>query len=77
MLFRSTGHCADRGTKQNQLRISEDRAVSVAEYLSLLNVRNPNCIFTEGKGASVPVAPNTTEQGRAKNRRVEITIMDE
>ena len=72
-----TGPCADRGTKQTQMRISEDRAVSVAEYLSLLNVRNPNCIFTEGKGASVPVAPNTTEQGRAKNRRVEITIMDE
>lgn len=72
-----TGHCADRGSRKNQLRISEERAASVAEYLSLLHVREPDCIFTEGKGASVPVAPNSTEQGRAKNRRVEITIMDE
>lgn len=72
-----TGHCADRGTRKNQLRISEERAAAVAEYLSFLNVRSPGCIFIEGKGASVPAAPNSTEQGRAKNRRVEITIMDE
>lgn len=71
-----TGHCADRGTKKNQMKISEDRAVSVAEFLSELDVRNPNCIFTQGKGATDPVAPNTTEAGRKRNRRVEITLMD-
>ncbi len=71
-----TGHCADRGTKKNQMRISEDRAASVAEFLSELDIRNPNCIFTQGKGAEEPVAPNSTEAGRARNRRVEITLMD-
>ncbi len=71
-----TGHCADRGTKKNQMKISEDRAVSVAEFLSELDVRNPNCIFTLGKGATEPVDSNLSEQGRKRNRRVEITLMD-
>ena len=71
-----TGHCADRGSKKNQIKISEDRAVSVAEFLSELDVRNPNCIFTLGKGASEPVDSNLTESGRKRNRRVEITLMD-
>ena len=71
-----TGHCAARGSKKNQQIISEDRAISVAEFLSELDVRNPNCIFTQGKGAMEPVASNSTEAGRSRNRRVEITLMD-
>ena len=72
-----TGHCALRGTKENQQRISEERALSVAQYLQELKVREPNCIFTQGRGAEVPVDSNSTEKGRARNRRVEITLMDE
>ena len=71
-----TGHCAARGSKKNQMIISEDRAISVAEFLSELDVRNPNCIYTQGKGATEPVASNSTEEGRKRNRRVEITLMD-
>ncbi len=71
-----TGHCADRGSQKNQQKLSEDRAISVAEFLSELGVRNPNCIFTQGKGAREPVASNSIEKGRARNRRVEITLMD-
>ena len=59
-----------------QQLLSEERASAVADYLSKLNVRNPNCIFTQGKGASEPIDSNLTEEGRARNRRVEITIMD-
>ena len=59
-----------------QQQISRDRAGAVAEFLTLLNVRKPECIFTQGKGAEEPVASNSTEEGRARNRRVEITIMD-
>lgn len=72
-----TGHCAARGTIRNQQLISEERAQSVARFLTELNVRDSNCIFTQGKGASEPVASNSTELGRSRNRRVEITIMDE
>lgn len=71
-----TGHCANRGTVENQKKISEERAFSVAEYLTQLKVRDAKYIFTQGKGASEPVASNATENGRARNRRVEITIMD-
>ena len=71
-----TGHCARRGTVKMQQQISRDRAGAVAEFLTLLNVRKPECIFTQGKGAEEPVASNSTEEGRARNRRVEITIMD-
>ena len=72
-----TGHCADRGTVASQQKLSEERAASVADYLSGLGVRKPDCIFTAGKGASEPAASNATEAGRKRNRRVEITLMDE
>lgn len=71
-----TGHCADRGTRKNQQIISEERALSVAEFLAELDVRSPDRIFTQGKGAGEPVASNLTEEGRARNRRVEIILMD-
>lgn len=71
-----TGHCAKRGTIENQQLISEQRADSVAQYLIHLGIRKSECIFTQGKGAQNPVASNSTEQGRAKNRRVEITLID-
>ena len=47
-----------------------------AEFLINLGVRKKENIFTQGKGSSEPVASNLTEDGRKKNRRVEITIMD-
>lgn len=72
-----TGHCAARGTVKNQQRISEERAASVARFLTELNVRDSKCIFTQGKGATEPVASNSTEAGRSRNRRVEIVILDE
>ncbi|HAH63413.1 MAG TPA: OmpA family protein [Treponema sp.] len=72
-----TGHAALRGTAKERKRISEERAGSVAQYLITLGVRDAYHIFTQGKGATDPVSSNDTEEGRALNRRVEITIMDE
>ena len=71
-----TGHCADRGTKKAQQNLSESRAKAVADFLINNGVRDQYHIFTQGKGASEPIASNKTEKGRQKNRRVEITIMD-
>ena len=53
--------------------LSERRASSVAEYLLSQGVA-PNKITSEGKGESQPVADNETDEGRAKNRRVELHI---
>lgn len=71
-----TGHTALRGTKDEQEKLSQERAESVANYLIEIGVRDKYHIFTQGKGAQEPIATNTTETGRKKNRRVEITIMD-
>lgn len=71
-----TGHCAERGTEKNRQIISEDRANAVADFLKNLGVRDDYHIYTTGKGSREPAASNATEAGRAKNRRVEITILD-
>ena len=71
-----TGHCAARGTVSSQQKLSEDRAASVAEFLVKNGIRDQYHVFTQGKGATEPLASNETEEGRIKNRRVEITIMD-
>lgn len=71
-----TGYTALSGTVQGRKQLSQERAQSVAEYLISQNVRQTDSIFTEGKGAANPVATNDTAEGRARNRRVEITFLD-
>lgn len=71
-----TGHTALRGTASGRQKLSEERARAVADFLISNGIRDQYHIFTQGKGASAPVASNDTEAGRSRNRRVEITIMD-
>lgn len=71
-----SGHTALAGTAGARLQLSQERARAVAEFLVQLGVRHAHQIFTQGFGAEKPIAPNTTEAGKARNRRVEITIMD-
>ena len=49
------------------------RAISVRDYLTGLGVSAAN-IAVDGYGPSRPVADNTSAEGRARNRRVEIVI---
>lgn len=53
--------------------LSENRARSVWGYLAMRGITNK--IEIEGRGALEPVATNATEEGREKNRRVEIYIL--
>ena len=71
-----TGHTALAGTKKARQKLSEKRATAVAEYLISQGVKDRYHIFTKGYGATRPVADNSTEDGKSKNRRVEILIMD-
>ena len=71
-----TGHTALAGTKKARQKLSEKRAAAVAEYLIGQGVKDRYHIFTNGYGATRPVADNSTEEGKSKNRRVEILIMD-
>ena len=71
-----SGHTAVANNGVDSKQLSADRAQTVADYLINLGVRERQEVFTLGFGDTLPIAPNTTEEGRAKNRRVEITIMD-
>ena len=71
-----SGHTALAGTKGARQKLSEERAEAVARFLVEMGVRNPYNVYTRGFGSDKPVAPNDTEANRARNRRVEITILE-
>lgn len=58
----------------NNLDLSSKRAASVVNYLQSHGV-NPSLLSAQGFGDTHPVAPNDTPEGRAKNRRVDITLV--
>lgn len=67
------GHTDSKGSDAYNQALSERRASSVAAYL-LSQGLAPNKLTSEGRGESEPVADNTTDEGRADNRRVELHI---
>ena len=71
-----TGHTALAGTQQDRMQTSLDRARAVAAYLLSLGARNPGEIFIQGLGSDSPIADNSTPEGMALNRRVEIIILE-
>lgn len=71
-----TGHTALAGTEEGRQRLSEQRARVVGNYLLNRDIRDPEQIITQGKGAEEPIADNSTIEGMRRNRRVEITILE-
>jgi OmpA-OmpF porin, OOP family len=69
-----TGHTDDQGSKIFNQNLSLRRAKAVHDYLLREGV-SKNRIQYEGKGESEPLGLNTTEEGRAKNRRVEFKLL--
>lgn len=67
------GHTDSTGSAQTNQRLSQERARSVASYLSAKGI-DPSRLTQDGRGPAEPVADNSTEAGRAQNRRVEIFI---
>lgn len=70
------GHTALAGTPQGRLQLSEERANAVAQALIELGAKGRDQIIVEGRGAREPIASNETAAGRSRNRRVEITILE-
>ncbi|MCC2595241.1 OmpA family protein [Pusillimonas sp. MFBS29] len=70
----ATGHTDSIGTEQYNQGLSQRRANSVKSYLVSKGVPADR-IYVEGKGETSPVASNSTREGRAQNRRVEIEIV--
>lgn len=67
------GHTDSTGSEDYNQRLSERRAMSVRNYLTGRGI-DPARILAEGYGEAYPVADNTTEYGRDKNRRVDLLI---
>jgi outer membrane protein OmpA-like peptidoglycan-associated protein len=67
------GHTDDVGTYAYNLKLSEQRALSVARYLEGKQV-NSLRLAVSGKGEAQPIATNSSEGGRQANRRVEIYV---
>ena len=68
------GHTDSTGTDQYNQSLSERRADSVANFLANSGVQRAR-VETRGYGESQPIASNSTEDGRAANRRVELRIV--
>jgi len=68
------GHTDSTGSDAYNQTLSENRARTVANYLQMQGV-SPSRIRSQGYGETMPVADNMTEEGRRKNRRVEIKIV--
>jgi outer membrane protein OmpA-like peptidoglycan-associated protein len=69
------GHTDSTGSEAVNNPLSVQRAQSVRDYLSSRGVVATR-VLTEGRGEREPVSDNTTDAGRAKNRRVEILLRE-
>lgn len=67
------GHTDTSGVPARNLALSRARADAVRTYLVAQGVR-PELIITSGMGADQPVSPNTTDEGRKRNRRIEFRV---
>jgi outer membrane protein OmpA-like peptidoglycan-associated protein len=65
------GHADSVGSDEYNLQLSRLRAEAVARYLVSKGI-SPERISVEGYGSSRPIGKNDTEEGRSKNRRVDI-----
>ncbi|MCC6827615.1 MAG: OmpA family protein [Novosphingobium sp.] len=68
------GHTDSTGSDAFNQTLSESRARTVANYLSMQGVSAAR-IRSQGLGETMPVADNATDEGRRRNRRVEIKIV--
>jgi OOP family OmpA-OmpF porin len=69
------GHTDSNGSDKYNLQLSQKRAQSVRDYLVSEGV-GPQQLTSKGYGESDPIADNKTEAGRAANRRVAMSVVE-
>jgi outer membrane protein OmpA-like peptidoglycan-associated protein len=76
MIIEIGGHTDNTGTSEVNMKLSQDRANAVRNYIINKGIA-ANRITAVGYGDTMPVADNSTEDGRSKNRRTEVSIIKE
>ena len=74
--FLVVGHTARIGSDESQYALSVERAKTIVDHLVSQGMEAGRFIY-EGRGGTQPVAPNDVEENMAKNRRVEIVILED
>jgi outer membrane protein OmpA-like peptidoglycan-associated protein len=74
--LRIVGHTDNSGNPSSNKTLSRSRANSVVEYLESRGIPSSRIQEIDGKGDAKPIADNSTALGKAKNRRVEITLLN-
>ncbi|OXL24072.1 OmpA family protein [Psychrobacter sp. DAB_AL32B] len=70
------GHTDKTADAAYNMKLSQERAQSMKDYL-VAQGADPSKLMTKGMGETDPVADNSTEQGRFRNRRIEFVVYDE
>jgi len=68
------GHTSEEGNESYNQRLSEKRAIAVKKHLVTKGIPTDR-IKTRGEGIKKPIADNDSEEGRAKNRRIEFIVL--
>jgi len=74
LIIEIAGHTDNDGNELSNLKLSQDRAESVRNYL-IKNGIVPNRISAKGYGQTQPISDNSSAEGKAKNRRTEVRII--
>lgn len=74
MIIEIEGHTDDVGKPEDNLKLSQDRANEVKKYLATKGIATTR-VSAKGYGQQQPVADNSTEDGRSKNRRTSLKVV--
>jgi outer membrane protein OmpA-like peptidoglycan-associated protein len=76
IIIEIAGHTDVVGDEESNLKLSEARAETVRNYLISKGISSER-VVAKGYGESQPIAPNSTPEGRQKNRRTEVRIIND
>jgi outer membrane protein OmpA-like peptidoglycan-associated protein/Tol biopolymer transport system component len=75
MVIEVGGHTDNQGSDEANMSLSARRAQSVVDYMVLAGI-DASRLIAKGYGETVPIADNSTKEGRATNRRTEFVIVE-
>ena len=75
LVIEISGHTDNVGSAASNLKLSTERANKVREYILSKGIDQKR-ITSKGYGAAKPIEPNTTDEGKKKNRRVDLLVIE-